>query len=118
MESIDTQEIQQQLEAQAKVLRRRLGAIHRDRTRVQGALDADWQEQAQELENDEVLTDLDEHGRQELELIDLALQRIQDGTYGVCVECEETINPQRLKALPFAVLCIQCAREHEAHPSH
>ncbi len=37
-----------------------------------------------------------------------ALQRIQDGTYGACVECEEAISPVRLAALPWAAFCIQC----------
>lgn len=113
METLDYQELQLELEEKAKGLRKRLNAIHRDRTRVQGALSADWEEQAQELENEEVLTDLDEHGRQELELIEAALVRLDAGTYGVCIECEEAINPMRLKALPFAALCISCARAQE-----
>lgn len=37
-----------------------------------------------------------------------ALQRIQEGAFGVCVECEEAINPRRLAALPAAALCIRC----------
>jgi len=37
-----------------------------------------------------------------------AIDRIEDGTYGVCLECEEEIAPRRLKAIPWAELCIQC----------
>jgi DnaK suppressor protein len=37
-----------------------------------------------------------------------ALRRIEEGTYGVCLECEETISPARLAALPAAALCIRC----------
>jgi DnaK suppressor protein len=37
-----------------------------------------------------------------------ALDRIKDGTYGVCRECEEEIAPKRLKAIPWAELCVQC----------
>ena len=37
-----------------------------------------------------------------------ALDRIEDGTYGICRECEEEIAPKRLKAIPWAQLCIQC----------
>ena len=37
-----------------------------------------------------------------------AIDRIDDGTYGVRRECEEDIAPKRLKAIPWAQLCIQC----------
>ena len=36
-----------------------------------------------------------------------ALNRIDDGTYGVCPECEEEIAPKRLKAIPWAELAIE-----------
>jgi DnaK suppressor protein len=37
-----------------------------------------------------------------------AIDRIQDGTHGICLECEEEISPKRLKAIPWAELCIDC----------
>lgn len=37
-----------------------------------------------------------------------ALARIQDGSYGVCLHCEEDINPKRLNAVPWAPFCISC----------
>jgi DnaK suppressor protein len=37
-----------------------------------------------------------------------ALRRIDDGSYGVCLECEEEINPKRLAAVPWTALCIGC----------
>jgi DnaK suppressor protein len=37
-----------------------------------------------------------------------ALQRIRDGSYGTCVECEWAISPKRLLAVPWASRCIQC----------
>src|SRR5262245_19191753 len=37
-----------------------------------------------------------------------ALDRIQNGTYGICEECEEPISVKRLIALPSAALCIRC----------
>jgi DnaK suppressor protein len=36
------------------------------------------------------------------------LARIDEGTYGVCLRCEEDINPKRLAAVPWAQYCIQC----------
>ena len=38
----------------------------------------------------------------------LAIDRIKDGTYGICRECEEEIAPKRLKAIPWAQLCVKC----------
>jgi len=37
-----------------------------------------------------------------------ALRRIGEGTYGVCLECDEPISPKRLAAVPSAALCIRC----------
>jgi DnaK suppressor protein len=37
-----------------------------------------------------------------------AINRLNDGSYGVCLQCEEEIAPKRLKAIPWAELCIQC----------
>jgi RNA polymerase-binding protein DksA len=37
-----------------------------------------------------------------------ALQRLDDGTYGICTACGEEINPQRLAAVPTASMCIIC----------
>jgi len=37
-----------------------------------------------------------------------ALQRIEDGTYGICASCEMEISLKRLKAVPWASLCLEC----------
>jgi DnaK suppressor protein len=37
-----------------------------------------------------------------------ALQRIDDGSFGICIECDLPISPKRLAALPWAPRCIQC----------
>ncbi len=41
-------------------------------------------------------------------MISEALDRIEDKTYGVCVNCENPIQPKRLEAVPWARHCIQC----------
>ena len=45
--------------------------------------------------------------------IDRALQRIVDGSYGLCEGCEEPIGVARLKARPVATLCIACKEDQE-----
>lgn len=48
-----------------------------------------------------------------LRKIDKALQRIHEGDYGHCTECDEPIGFPRLKARPVAELCIDCKEEQE-----
>lgn len=51
---------------------------------------------------------LEENFRVILERIDEALRKIDSGTYGVCDRCGESINPERLKAIPYATMCVSC----------
>lgn len=54
-----------------------------------------------------------ENEQETLKLIDAALGRIRDGSYGVCAECEHPIARARLQALPYTRYCIECARKLE-----
>jgi len=45
--------------------------------------------------------------------VNLALQKIEEETFGLCEECGKHISRKRLKALPFARLCIACKQEEE-----
>ena len=47
-----------------------------------------------------------------------AVDRIEDGTYGTCRECEDDIAPKRLKAIPWAELCIQCQEAADRRGRH
>jgi RNA polymerase-binding transcription factor DksA len=51
---------------------------------------------------------------QTLKQIDDALARLQRGLYGTCVECGDEIPAARLRALPFAVRCLDCEDDREA----
>ena len=48
-----------------------------------------------------------------LEMIDEALQRIENSEYGICLECGCEINPQRLEAKPYARFCVKCKSAFE-----
>lgn len=48
-----------------------------------------------------------------LQKIDRALQRVEDGSFGICERCEEDISPKRLEARPVTSLCIRCKEEQE-----
>jgi len=47
-----------------------------------------------------------------------ALERIQKGTYGICLECDEQIPAKRLRAIPWAELCIACQERADQFESH
>ncbi len=49
-----------------------------------------------------------------LKQVDAALRRIERGTFGVCLECEEPISNKRLEAVPWARYCIRCQDRHNA----
>lgn len=55
---------------------------------------------------------LDQHARQVRD-IRIALAKIEDGSYGICEECEEEIAPRRLAAVPTARLCVDCQSKAE-----
>jgi len=40
-----------------------------------------------------------------------ALRRIEDGSFGTCLHCEEEISPKRVAAVPWAAFCIQCQEQ-------
>lgn len=48
-----------------------------------------------------------------LKLVEEALQRFDDGTYGKCGDCGSVIEWGRLKVLPYTSLCVECVRRHE-----
>ena len=71
--------------------------------------DADLEDQAIELEDDEVLEGVGRVSQREVKLLEDALQRIANGTYGDCEKCGKEISDARLEAVPFARLCRACA---------
>ncbi|PKM11543.1 MAG: conjugal transfer protein TraR [Gammaproteobacteria bacterium HGW-Gammaproteobacteria-3] len=91
----------------------RLTKITDDVRHVEEPLSQDFAEQAVQTENDEVLDHLGIAARTEIEHVRQAIARIDKGGYGLCESCGESIDKGRLKALPFARLCIKCAQAEE-----
>ena len=77
---------------------------HRD-----GPLDKDMEEQAVEVQNDDVIDSLESEAEAELRQVMHALARIEAGGGEVCEVCEAPIAPARLDALPYTTLCRECA---------
>lgn len=51
---------------------------------------------------------------EEVEQVQLAMQRKEEGQYGICADCGQPIAKERLEARPQATLCIDCQRKHES----
>lgn len=84
----------------------RLAAIGEER-------ESELEERVQEEIAARVLDRLDERGKREIEAIDAALCRMDDGTYGKCTACGKAIPVARLRALPEALLCSECSSSTE-----
>lgn len=52
-------------------------------------------------------------GGETLAAIEAALERIEEGGYGLCLECDGKIPKMRLKAIPYTLHCVKCASELE-----
>lgn len=68
---------------------------------------------AQELESN-LSIQLHERDRHSLILIEKALSKFANDTYGMCESCDEPIDVRRLKARPLATLCISCMEDQES----
>lgn len=98
--------IQAKLEERLRELTERANQIDDDLSKPG---DDDWEENAIEAEDDEVLSGVGRAALEEMRRIRLALSAIALGKYGVCSECGAKIVPERLEALPEATRCKRCA---------
>ena len=60
---------------------------------------------------------LTDREKEKLRAVDEALEKLKDGTYGICEDCGNPITPKRLKAIPLAKLCFSCQTEQEKETS-
>lgn len=103
------EEIRAQLLRRKEELLSRLAAIADDAGHTGRPLEKDFEEQAIELENSEVLDVLDKAAREELDRIEAALARMARNEYDVCAVCGAAIPLERLAAVPYTDRCVACA---------
>ena len=97
------------LSEQRRVLSDRRTRLARHTEHRDAPLPADFAEQAVELENQETMVQLTQQSRDEIQAIDHALRRLDDGSYELCERCGNAIGAARLAAIPTAARCLQCA---------
>ena len=108
---MDINEIKKQLLGLKKGIETRIEKTQKHIRHVDGPVEQDFEEQVVSRENDDVIYNLDSLAKSELLQINAALQRIDTGVYGVCSRCGDNIDPERLKALPYADNCTDCMQD-------
>ena len=103
-------DIRQRLEQKKAELTVRLNRITANLRR---GYHPDSKERAKELEDSEVVDALGNEARTEIGKISAAIQRMEAGEFGLCIECGLEIERGRIDAHPYARHCIDCARLEE-----
>ena len=73
----------------------------------------DLYDQASSERDRELELILNEMDREKLLDIEDAIERIEEGSYGICEECDGDIAHRRLEVMPFTTVCVQCKSEKE-----
>ena len=77
---------------------------------------ADISDHAAHTYNRQLEGELGEQEWQKLKQVDVAIEKISEGDYGVCTQCEDSIPEARLKVVPYTEFCTQCLSEIEKNP--
>lgn len=104
---IDLNKAKHQLTALKKEYQTRIDNIDYDMQHPDTDMVEDWDDQAVITEQNEVRKSLLIEAQHNLELVNNALLRIKNGTYGICAVSGEEIEPERLAAVPYATTCMK-----------
>ena len=97
------------LQQRRRELQERAERIHSDLRGEAIPVEGGFSEQATAHANDTVLEAIQASAQVELEQIDNALRRIEEGCYERCTRCGGAIGQARLEAIPYATTCMACA---------
>jgi DnaK suppressor protein len=117
--TLDLDRFRRALESERERLRDAVGAVHHDGSLLEetGDLAIGSGDHLADSATETYLRELDggleENAEHLLVEIEAALQRIEEGTYGLCSECGRPIGEERLEAVPYATLCIDDKRALE-----
>lgn len=100
------------LEARAKILQEVTQKVRSESNSLKFEIGDIYDLASTERDRELSLT-LGDRDREKLSEIDEALERIKDNTYGECEECGEPIAEERLRALPFTRVCVECQSRNE-----
>ncbi len=104
MTAAKVQEIRKILEAKRKELL--VGTSDRDEILIENAAE-EFDRLQQQLNREVAIRNLDRESKL-LKDVQAAINRMDDGSFGTCLRCDEEIPEKRLKALPWAAYCVPC----------
>lgn len=102
-------ELRALLDAKLETLKARAQRIDDHLHNRNGLPSPDWQDRATERENEEVVEALEPMTRREIDAIEAALTRLDNGEALNCVKCDEPIEAKRIALLPATPFCAKCA---------
>jgi DnaK suppressor protein len=113
MDKKQIEKFKKQLEERQQMLRQAVARTEVDgRSQVEDSAQ-DIADRAASSYNKEFLFSQSNNDRQLLQMVDGALIRLEDGTFGQCISCGNEINPKRLEAVPWTRYCIECQEKLE-----
>jgi len=118
----DFEELRSRLESERKHLQEELDQLmataQPSDERREGSPFGKREEEATETSELEKRLALERRTRDLLAAVEHALQKFEQGTYGLCDKCGQPIAPERLEALPQASLCVECkSKDSKGRPS-
>jgi DnaK suppressor protein len=113
MEEIQIIQLKQKLEFQRQETRQFLRRLEKETRSLDADTTQDSVDRCVISMSKESLYERSSQRRTVLRLIEAALQRISDGSFGTCVGCGDEIQDQRLHALPWTQFCLRCQGELE-----
>ena len=113
MEKKKLEAFKKRLETRQQELRRMVSRTEQDGRRVDEDSAQDIADRAASSYNKEFLFHQSNNDRQLLQMVESALSRIREGSFGECISCGKEINPKRLEAVPWTRHCIECQEKLE-----
>lgn len=113
MEKKKLENFKKRLETRQQELRRMVSRTQQDGRSADEDTAQDIADRAASSYTKEFLFHQSNNDRQLLQMVEGALSRIREGTFGECISCGKEINPKRLEAVPWTRHCIECQEKLE-----
>jgi DnaK suppressor protein len=113
MDKKKLEQLKKRLEERQQELRRQVSNREQDGRNQGEDIAQDIADRAASSYNKEFLFTQSTNERQLLAMVDAALARMREGTYGECIACGNEINLKRLEAVPWTRYCIECQEKLE-----
>lgn len=113
MDKKKLESFKKRLEARQLELRRTVSRTEQDGRTVDDASAQDIADKAASSYTKEFLFHQSNNERQHLSLVEKALDRVREGSFGDCIHCGKEINAKRLEAVPWTRYCIECQEKLE-----